>query len=97
MQRFLKRQVDRRLPAGPTAAQRASGSAVIVAEAWNAAGRRVASRLATPEPYALTALTAVDLARRAAGGEAIAGFQTPSKVYGADLATTFPGVARTDL
>ena len=97
VQRVLKAGIDRRLPAGPTTEQRASGSAVIVAEAWNAAGRRAASRLATPEPYALTALTAVELLRRAAAGEAVPGFQTPAMAYGADFVLAFPGVERRDL
>jgi short subunit dehydrogenase-like uncharacterized protein len=44
-QRLIKNQIDKRLPPGPSAEQRASGRAVIVAEAWNATGKRVASRL----------------------------------------------------
>ena len=56
-QRFLKAQIERRLPPGPTAEQRAGGRAVVVAEALSAAGKSVVSRLVTPEPYALTAMT----------------------------------------
>ena len=96
-QRLLKAQIDRRLPAGPTAEQRARGRAVVVAKAWNAAGRSVASRLATPEPYALTALTAVEIVHRAAHGEVVAGFKTPSAVFGADFILKFEGVERIDL
>ena len=96
-QRFLKRQIDRRLPPGPTAEQRVRGRAVIVAEARDAAGRTVVSRLTTPEPYALTATVAVEIARRAAAGEAVAGFTTPSAVFGADFITGFDGVTRRDL
>ncbi len=97
VQRMLTAQIDRRLPPGPTAEQRASGSAVIVAEAWNAAGMRAASRLVTPEAYALTALTAVEIVRRASSGDAAVGFQTPSKAFGADLVLAFEGVRRQDL
>jgi short subunit dehydrogenase-like uncharacterized protein len=97
VQRMLTTWIDRRLPPGPTAEQRASGSAVIVAEAWTAAGARAASRLRTPEPYALTAMTSVESVRRAASGEAIAGFQTPSKAFGADFVLAFEGVERQDL
>ena len=97
VQRVLKTQIGRRLPRGPTPAQRASGSAVIVAEAWNAEGVRVASRLVTPEPYALTALTAVDIVQRAAGGGAAIGFQTPSKAFGADFVLALEGISRQDL
>ncbi len=96
MQRFLKGQIDRRLPPGPTAEQRAHGQAVIVAEVWDGAGRRVASRLVTPEPYALTAMTAVEVVRRLAAGEAAAGFRTPSRAFGPDFVLGFAGVRRTD-
>lgn len=96
-QRLLKAQVDRHLPPGPTAEQRASGRAVVVAEAWNAAGKSAVNRLVTPEPYVLTALTAVEIVHRAAKGEAVAGFKTPSAVFGADFVLSFEGVERTDL
>ena len=97
VQRFLKSQIDSRLPPGPTAEQRARGRAIVVAEARDATGRIVASRLATPEPYALTVLTAVEIVRRVASEGAPAGFRTPSAVYGADFIMSFGGVDRTDL
>ena len=97
VQNLLKGQIDKRLPRGPTDKQRAQGRAVVVAEAWNAAGKKVTSRLVTPEPYALTALTAVEIAHRAARGEVVAGFQTPSAVFGADFISSFAGVERSDL
>ncbi len=97
MQRLLKAQIDRRLPPGPTEEQRRQGRAVVVAEAWDAAGKHVDSRLTTPEPYALTVLTAVEIVRRIAAGEAVPGFQTPSAVFGADFISGFAGVSRTDL
>ncbi len=97
VQRFLKAQIDRRLPPGPTSEQRARGRAVVVAEAWNATGRTVVGRLVTPEPYALTALTAVEIVRRIASDGAPAGFRTPSAVFGADFITDFEGVGRVDL
>ena len=96
VQRFLKAQIDRRLPPGPTAEHRARGRAVVVAQAWNAAGMMVESRLVTPEPYALTARTAVEVVRRIVDGEVNIGFQTPSAVFGADFITSFEGVRRTD-
>ena len=97
VQRFLKAQIDRRLPPGPTSEQRARGRAVVVAEAWNVVGRTVVSRLVTPEPYALTALTAVEIVRRIASDGAPAGFRTPSAVFGADFIMAFEGVGRVDL
>lgn len=62
------------------------------AQAWNYAGTMVASRLISPEPYALTARTAVEIARRVTEGEVLIGFQTPSKVFGAAFITSFDGV-----
>ena len=97
MQRILKAQIERHLPAGPTAEQRARGRAVIVAQARNHAGQTVVSRLVTPEPYALTALTAVEIVRRVAAAEAEAGFRSPSAVFGADFILGFDGVVREDL
>ena len=96
-QRVFKAQVDKRLPPGPTAEQRARGRAVIVAEAWDAAGRTTVSRLMTPEPYALTALTAVEIVRRVAADGVPPGFVTPSASFGADFIMGFEGVARVDL
>jgi short subunit dehydrogenase-like uncharacterized protein len=94
---FVKRQIQRRLPPGPTLEQRDRAHSVIVAEAWDGAGTRVASRLETAEAYTLTAWTAVEIARRASQGEAVPGYQTPATAYGADFILGFAGTARTDL
>jgi short subunit dehydrogenase-like uncharacterized protein len=59
-------------------------------------GRRVTSRLKTPEGYTLTALTAVGAAKKALTGSASAGFNTPSLAYGADFILEFEGVVRSD-
>ncbi len=95
--RFLQGRIDRHLPPGPSAEDRASGRAAVLAEAWDAAGHRVSSLLTTPEPYALTARTAVEVARLAAAGGARPGYQTPSTAYGADFILRFDGVERTDM
>ena len=55
------------------------------------------SRLRAPEGYTLTAQTAVLLATKALGGDARAGFQTPSRAYGADVILEIPQVERTDV
>jgi short subunit dehydrogenase-like uncharacterized protein len=96
-QRFLKRQIENRLPPGPTPEQRARSRSVLVAEAWDDAGGKAASRLETVEGYTLTAWTAVEIARRASAGEAVAGYQTPSTAYGADFVVAFANTARIDL
>ena len=94
---LLEAQV-RLLPEGPTAAERARSRRVLVAEAEDGRGRRVRSRLHTPEAYTFTATTAVEAAVRALRGEAraAAGFQTPAQAYGADFVLGFPGVVRED-
>jgi short subunit dehydrogenase-like uncharacterized protein len=76
---------------------RARGHAVVIAEAENAAGRKVVSRLHAPEGYTLTALTAVLAAERVLKGQAKAGFQTPSLAFGADFVLEAEGVSREDL
>ena len=95
--RFLQGQIDRRLPPGPSAEDRTSGRAAILAEAWNASRQHVSSLLTTPEPYHLTAQTAVEVARLAAAGNAVAGYQTPSTAYGAGFILGFDGVTRSDV
>jgi len=45
----------------------------------------------------LTVATALDAARRVAGGEFKPGFQTPSLAFGADYILSFEGVTREDL
>lgn len=96
VQRALKRLIDARMPPGPTAEQRASGRTVIVAEALDATGRYAGARLTTPEAYRLTAWTALEIARRAAAGEAPVGYQTPATAFGPDFIMSFEGVDRHD-
>lgn len=96
-QRLLKRLIETRLPPGPTREQRERGRSLFLAEAWDRAGTRVASLMQTPEAYKLTAMTLVEIARRAASGDAPPGYGTPSTAYGADFILGFKGVTRTDL
>lgn len=95
-QRVLKRLIDARMPPGPTPEQRAKGRTVIVAEVLDDAGRYAGGRLTTPEAYTLTARTAVEIARRAAGGDVAAGYQTPATAFGPDFILSFEGVERKD-
>ena len=96
VQGFLKAAVNR-MPEGPDEASRRAVSAVLVGEARDAQGRTVRTRLRTPEAYTLTALTALDAARRVAAGEVEPGFQTPSRALGSDYILSFEGVTREDL
>src|SRR5215468_5391780 len=78
-------------PPGPSDAQRAAGACRLWGEVTDRAGRRAVSRLRTPEGYTLTALAALEITRRALGGTAPVGYQTPSTAYGADLILAIPG------
>ncbi|MCJ2133926.1 saccharopine dehydrogenase NADP-binding domain-containing protein [Methylobacterium sp. J-026] len=95
-QRLINRGIDR-LPAGPSDSARASARSTFLAEAWDGAGARAASRMETPEGYSLTVLTALEIARRVASGAVPAGFQTPVTAFGPDFILGFPTVIRTDL
>ncbi|MHB1134171.1 MAG: saccharopine dehydrogenase family protein [Chloroflexota bacterium] len=87
----------RRLPPGPTAAERARGQSLLWGEVSDGQGRRAAARLRTPEGYTLTARTALAVVEHVLRGEAPPGYQTPSLAYGADFILGFPGVEREDV
>lgn len=91
LKRFLQRRVDRRAP-GPSEEARRTARVHLWGEVKNAAGTRATATLETPEAYHLTAVSAVECARRAAAGEVPAGAWTPSKAFGAHFVDTLPGV-----
>jgi short subunit dehydrogenase-like uncharacterized protein len=95
VQRWLKRRI-RSGPPGPSDEQRARGTTLLWGEARDEAGRGVVSRLRGPEGYTLTALAAVRVVERVLGGQAAAGFQTPSRLFGPDFVLELPGVVRAD-
>ncbi len=86
----------RRSAAGPDRAERERSVSVLWGEAVAADGRRVVSGLRGASGYTLTAQTAVHLVAKVLGGQAPAGFQTPSRAYGADVILEIPGVTRND-
>ncbi len=96
VQGLLKKQIDAG-PTGPNAEQRQRGASHLWGQVRNAAGQTATSRLDTVEGYALTALTAWDIAKRTASGAAQPGYRTPSLVFGADYILNFAGTTRTDL
>jgi short subunit dehydrogenase-like uncharacterized protein len=95
VQGFLKRRVDAR-PAGPTDDQRARGKSFLVAEVKDRGGKSAKAWLQTPEGYTLTALTSLEIAKRALAGEIQKGFSTPAKLFGPDFILGFDGVRRRD-
>jgi len=93
---FLKQKIDAG-PAGPNREQRSSGFSCFWGEVRNGSGHTVSARLKTVEGYALTALTAWDIAKRTINGQTQPGFRTPSQVFGSDYILTIPGSHRVDL
>lgn len=84
----------KKLPPGPSEAERAQGKVGVIGIAEDAAGRQVTAKLIGPEAYDFTALAAVTIIQRILNGEVKSGFQTPASVYGADLVLDIPGVKR---
>lgn len=78
-----------RLAEGPSAEQRRTATAQLWGRVHNAAGRSLDGTLITPEPYELTARTAVECARRVAAGEVSPGFHTPATAFGPRFITEF--------
>jgi short subunit dehydrogenase-like uncharacterized protein len=95
-QNFLKRRIKAQ-PAGPGDKERAKGRSFVWGEVEDGAGQRKTSRLQGPEGYTLTALTSLAIVERVLAGDAPAGFQTPSRAYGADFILNIEGVKREDL
>lgn len=87
LERIVESRVD-----GPDEEELAEGGAVVWGEVTD--GERTASgRVRTPNPYALTAESAVVAAERVLDG-APRGFRTPSTAFGADFALDLEGVER---
>ncbi|CAG1012794.1 Putative trans-acting enoyl reductase [Anaerolineales bacterium] len=93
---FIKWFIGKFFAAGPTPEQNKNGFSLLIAEVTD--GKKVfRAKLRTPEAYHLTALTSLEIVKRILAGDLKAGFQTPSRVYGADFILQFAGVTREDL
>jgi short subunit dehydrogenase-like uncharacterized protein len=93
---FMKWLIGKFLAPGPSRLQNESGFSILMAEVTD--GRHtVRAKLQTPEAYYLTALTSVEIMKNILADNLKTGFQTPSKVFGADFILQFPGVVRQDL
>jgi short subunit dehydrogenase-like uncharacterized protein len=88
----------RLLRGGATAEERARTSTTLFGEVTDPAGERAVSRLHGPEAgLEWTARAALDAVRRVLDGTAAPGFQTPSMVFGPDIAVETDGVTREDV
>lgn len=84
--------------AGSTPEQQAQTRTHVWGEVEDSHGRKARARLHGPEPGVVwTALTALAAVQKVLAGVAVAGFQTPSLVFGADFVLECEGVIREDL
>ncbi len=95
--RYLLQRLVRAGPPGPNESARARHASRLWGEATDRDGRRAVARIAGPQSYALTALTAVAAAEKVLSGGALPGFQTPSRAFGSDFILEIPGVRREDV
>lgn len=95
-QRFLKAQIDK-MPEGPSDEERKNAVTHLLGIVKDKQGKELRSLLTTPDGYTLTAETALEIVRRVEAGHAKPGFQTPSRVFGADFITGFVTCMRQDL
>lgn len=93
---YLKKKIEAR-PAGPNAERRAKARAYVYGEVRNEKGETKKARLDTIEGYTLTAVTALMITKKVLGGQFKKGYQTPAKVYGADLIMEVDSTTREDL
>src|SRR5579864_9100664 len=84
------------VPDGPSSAVRNRERVVMVGEV-SGNGRRVRSRLTTPEAYTFTGIAAAAIVERVLGGDLRYGFQTPAMLLGPDFVLSLEGVHREDL
>jgi short subunit dehydrogenase-like uncharacterized protein len=87
----------RALPEGPAPTERASGRALVVAEAMDRQGNRASLRTETPEVYGFTAQCAIAIADRVLHNDFSTGFQTPALAFGPDFVLGLPGVRQSEL
>ncbi|MFC6718145.1 saccharopine dehydrogenase family protein [Natrialbaceae archaeon GCM10025810] len=88
----VNRLVDARRE-GPDGTELATGSAAVWGEVSDG-DRTVSGLMRTPNPYALTAESAVSAGERVLEGDAPAGFQTPATALGVDFALELSGTER---
>lgn len=95
-QGWAKRRLDRSVR-GPSEDERARGGEIIWGEVTDHAGRRESALMKTGDAYGMTVIIALAAVERLATLGAQVGFQTPSRVFGADFILGMPGVSRQDI
>jgi short subunit dehydrogenase-like uncharacterized protein len=93
IQQFLKWQV-RQFITGPNEQTRNTSHGHIWGRVSNAKNEYKIAKLQTPEPYQLTAATALSSVIKVLKGEVSPGFKTPSLAFGQDFILEFEGVKR---
>lgn len=91
LRRGLQAQVRKRV-SGPDEATRERARSLLWGRVEAADGRAMEARLSAPEGYRITAIAAVECARRVAAGELAPGAWTPSLAFAARFVDTLPGV-----
>jgi short subunit dehydrogenase-like uncharacterized protein len=85
-------------PAGPNDQERETAQSFVWGEVKNSSGDTKRAVLTMPEGYTLTAVTAVEIAKRVLDSNFNqTGFKTPAAVFGAGLIREFAGVSLKDL
>ncbi|MBK6794564.1 MAG: saccharopine dehydrogenase NADP-binding domain-containing protein [Anaerolineales bacterium] len=93
---FIKWLIGIFFAPGPSREKNKTGFSLLIAEVTDGT-KTISAKLRTPEAYYLTALTSVEIMKHILSNDLKPGFQTPSKVYGADFIMQFAGVEREDL
>ena len=89
--------IVRRLPAGPSEAERIGHQSTIWAEATDGFGKSAKAILSTPDPYDFSANSALGIASRISSLPAALGLVTPSQAFGADFVLALPGCSRAEI
>jgi short subunit dehydrogenase-like uncharacterized protein len=95
--KFARAQAQKKIksrPAGPSDEMREKAKSLIWGSVVNKAGLQHSAALITPEGYTLTYLSTLNIAKKVLEGNFQPGYQTPAKVFGADLILEIPGVQR---
>jgi len=91
-QRLLNRAVERLFEGGPDAQARANQRTEFWGEAIGPTGERLSAWMTTPNVYALTIDTALEIAAHCASAADRAGYFTPSMLLGSEFIASRPGV-----